>query len=120
MLHRRLKIEHDIAYEVCVSIPDDMEVKAPLTKKTFEGGLYAAHSLSYDKKPSFKDLWLFLAEWVNASEKYEIADGRLWFEETLNYYNFLPNYEEVDKANRAAILEDIQGDLLLPIKKITE
>ena len=111
-----LKVEHVlIAHEVLVTIPDDMEVKTPLTKKTFEGGLYAAHTL----KNFTEDWWHFLAEWVNTSEKYEISYGRSWFEEILNFYNFLPNYEEVDKANRAAILEDIQVDLLLPIKKIS-
>ena len=114
-----LKVELGVKTTVCetwISIPDDMEVPAPLTKKTFEGGLYAAHTL----KNFTEDWWHFLAEWVNASEKYEIAYERSWFEEILNYYSFLPNYEEVDKANRAAILEDLQVDLLCPIKKITE
>jgi len=36
------------AYEAWVSIPDDMEVKAPLTKKTYNGGLYAAHTLEVE------------------------------------------------------------------------
>jgi len=32
-------------YEMWVSIPDDMEISAPLVKRTFDGGLYAAHVL---------------------------------------------------------------------------
>ena len=32
-------------YEVWVSIPDDIEIPAPLVKRTFDGGLYAAHVL---------------------------------------------------------------------------
>ncbi|MCL2517829.1 MAG: MerR family transcriptional regulator [Oscillospiraceae bacterium] len=103
------KSEHRVTAkesEFWVSVPDDMEVKAPLIKKTFEGGLYAAFLL----KNSFEDL-RFLAEWINASEKYELADGP-WFWEILNYYNWMPNYEEDAKR------EDVQSDLLLPIKKI--
>ena len=33
------------AYEAWVSIPEDMEVPPPLVKKTFSGGMYAAHVL---------------------------------------------------------------------------
>jgi DNA-binding transcriptional MerR regulator len=62
-------------YEVWVSIPDDMEVPAPLTKKTFEGGLYAAHLV---RNGIFED-FCFFAEWVNASEKYEFDDERPFF-----------------------------------------
>jgi hypothetical protein len=96
--------------EIWVSIPDDMEVPAPLTKKTFEGGLYAAYLL----RNGFEDL-RFLVEWIDASEKYEVADERPSFTEMLNYYNWLPNHEEDAKRDG-----DIQYDLLLPIKKITE
>lgn len=92
------------AYEAWVSIPDDMEVKAPLIKKTFDGGLYAAHVL---RDWSFQD-WNLLTEWVNSSEKYEEAEGRPCFEEVLNYYNLM---------QAGAKMEDTQLDLLLPIKE---
>ena len=110
-----LKAEHYVRekekeYEVWVSIPDDMEVLAPLTKKTFEGGLYAAHLL---RNGIFED-FCFLAEWINASEKYEFDEERPSFMEILNYYNFMSNYEEDAKR------DDAQSDFLLPIKKITE
>lgn len=91
------------AYEAWVSIPYDMEVKAPLIKKTFNGGLYAAHKL---RDWSFED-WRLLTEWVNSSEKYEEADGPC-FEEILNYYNLM---------QEGAQMDDTQLDLLLPVKK---
>jgi DNA-binding transcriptional MerR regulator len=102
--------------EAWVSIPDDMEVKAPLTKKTFEGGLYAAHLA---RNESFEEA-RFLAKWISVSEKYEVAYERPFCNEMLNYHNWPLNYEEVDESNMAAIVADIQVDLLLPIKKIAE
>ena len=95
--------------EVCTSIPDDMEVPLPLTKKTFEGGLYAAHLL----RNGIEDLH-FLAEWIDASEKYEFADERTSFIELLNFYNIMSNYGDVKKW------DDTQYDLLFPVKKIAE
>lgn len=54
-------------YEDWVTIPDDMEVPAPLVKKHFEGGLYAAYTINF---PDFHE-WKFLAEWVEKNEKYQ-------------------------------------------------
>jgi DNA-binding transcriptional MerR regulator len=102
-------------YESWVSIPADMEVPAPLVKRTFAGGLYAAHVLrSWD----FGD-WRLLGEWVNASDKYDNDWGSpRWtsletlvgqgFEEILNYYHY------IKKGSR---MEDLQLDLLFPIKE---
>ena len=92
------------AYEAWVSIPNDLEVNAPLTKKTFDGGLYAAHVL---RDWNFQRDWSLLLEWAAASEKYEYDDGRPCFEEALNYYNLM---------NNGAKMEDTQLDLLLPMK----
>lgn len=101
-------------YEMWASIPDDMEVPAPLVKRTFNGGLYAAHVLrSWD----FED-WRLLREWVGASEKYENDWGAArWespqtmsgqgFEETLNFYHYAQNGE----------MKDLQLDLLFPIRE---
>lgn len=94
------------AYEAWVSIPEDMEVKPPLVKKTFSGGMYAAHVL---RDWNFQD-WNLLQEWVSASEKYEEAGGPC-FEEVLNYYNLM---------NNGAKMEDTQIDLLLPIKEMSK
>jgi len=91
-------------YEAWVSIPEDMEVKAPLTKKTFGGGMFAAHVL---RDWSFQD-WDLLEEWVKASERYEEVDGMPHFEEVLNYFYLMQN---------GAKMEDTQLDLLFPIKE---
>jgi len=49
------------------------------------------------------------AEWVNKSEKYEIADdGRPLFDECLNFYSFLKG--DFKKGQ-------LWGDLLIPIKR---
>ena len=93
------------AYEAWVSIPEDMEVP-PLVKKTFSGGMYAAHVL---RDWNFQD-WRLLQEWVSESERYEEAGGPC-FEEILNYYNLM---------NNGAKMEDTQMDLLLPIKEVTK
>lgn len=102
-------------YEMWVSIPDDIEIPAPLVKRTFDGGLYAAHVL---RTWDFED-WRLLGEWVNASDKYDNDwDSSRWtsletvagqgFEETLNFYNFI---------NKGSKMEDLQLDLLFPIKE---
>nr|WP_216626460.1 MerR family transcriptional regulator [Paenibacillus phytohabitans] len=104
-------------YEVWVAIPGDTEVPAPLVKRTFDGGLYAAHVL---RTWDFED-WRFLREWVNASNKYDNDwDSPRWtsletvagqgFEETLNFYNY------VQKGGK---MDDLQLDLLFPIKEIS-
>jgi len=54
-------------YEVWVTIPDDMEISAPMVKKHFAGGLYAVHAI---KMGDFQE-WDDLYNWVNNSEKYE-------------------------------------------------
>lgn len=101
-------------YESWVSIPDDIEVPAPLIKRKFSGGLYAAHVL---RAWDFED-WRRLREWVNASEKYiNDWDSPRWesaetkagqgLEETLNFYNFTQNGK----------MENMQLDLLFPIKE---
>lgn len=54
-------------YEVWVTIPDDMEVPAPLVKKKFKGGMYAAHTIAF---PDFNE-WELLCKWAEESDKYE-------------------------------------------------
>ncbi|MCL1807602.1 MAG: effector binding domain-containing protein [Oscillospiraceae bacterium] len=100
-------------YEVWVSIPDELDVPAPLVKRTFTGGMYAAHVL---RNWDFS-LWGLLKEWVATSEKYDNDWGApRWaseetefgqgFEETLNFYNFAQSGQ----------MENLQLDLLFPIK----
>jgi DNA-binding transcriptional MerR regulator/DNA gyrase inhibitor GyrI len=99
-------------YEMWVTIPDSMEVPAPLTKKRFPGGLYAAHTIAMGE---FDD-WMKLFDWVNASEKYQFAGDMQdqehmcsLLEEHLNYISHvkLMNTEP----------EDMQLDLLMPVKE---
>jgi len=104
-------------FESWVSIPDDMEVPAPLVKRKFGGGLYAAHVL---RDWDFQD-WRRLGEWVNASEKYDNDwDSPRWesketkagqgLEEILNFYHYVQNSR----------MEKMQLDLLFPIKEKDE
>ena len=101
-------------YEMWVSVPDDLEIAPPMIRRTFNGGLYAAHVLrSWD----FGD-WRLLKEWVNASDKYDNDWGSpRWispetragqgFEETLNFYNYAQTGQ----------MKDLQLDLLFPVKE---
>lgn len=99
-------------YEMWVTIPDDMEVPAPLVKKQFDGGLYAAYMIHMGEF----DEWGRICEWVKENKTYEYCgsynpDNMFgWMEEHLNYVNHvdLPNTEP----------EDMQLDLLMPVRPI--
>ncbi|WP_447880149.1 MerR family transcriptional regulator [Serratia fonticola] len=102
-------------YEVWVSVPDRIVIPQPLVKRTFDGGLYAAHVL---RAWDFED-WRLLKEWVNTSDIYDNDwDAPRWtsletvagqgFEETLNFYNFIQESGE---------MKELQLDLLFPIKE---
>lgn len=97
-------------YEFWVTIPDDFDVSAPIAKKHFEGGLYAAHCI---KMGDFHE-WQAFGKWMHENKEYEYdrreplgMDGTL--EEHLNAYN----YYSIEEAKK----EFIQLDLLIPIKK---
>ena len=99
-------------YEVWVTIPDDWEVPAPLTKKHFDGGLYAAHMIAMG---NFNE-WEWFFHWVNQSEKYEFAGDMRdqehmcgLLDEHLNYVNHV----SLDNSEP----EDMQIDLLMPIRE---
>lgn len=103
-------------HEAWVSVPQDMEIPEPLIRRTFLGGLYAAHVL---REWDFQD-WQRLKEWVESSDKYDSDWGSpRWepaetgygygLEETLNLYNF------IEKHN--AEMSYLQLDLLFPIKE---
>lgn len=103
-------------YEVWVTIPGDMEIPAPLIKREFHGGLYAAHMI---KMGDFEH-WNMLHEWVKTNGKYDDdwSDVR-WtpfeegmehcLEEQLNFYN------NIDNPNFSG--DEMQLDLLFPIKE---
>ena len=99
-------------YETWVTIPDDMEVPAPLTKKHFAGGLYAAHMIPMG---NFNE-WEWLFGWVTKNEKYEFAGDMQdqehmcgLLDEHLNYVSHI-NLENTEP-------EDLQLDLLMPIRE---
>ena len=100
-------------YEVWVTIPDDMEVPEPLTKKKFPGGLYAVMTIRF---PEFQR-WADLARWAENNGVYE------------------PNYSPLGEEIMGGCLEEHlnwvhdchlgwpedgltgQLDLMIPIKK---
>lgn len=99
-------------YEVWATIPDDMEAPAPLTKKRFDGGLYAAYTINF---PDFYE-WEFLKSWIKNNGRYRAdysseakRDMGGCLEEHLNW---------VYSAHAGWPPNGIDGkiDLLLPIK----
>jgi hypothetical protein len=93
-------------YERWVSIPDDMEVPAPLTKRRLEGGTYAARAIPFG---AWDEGWELLHEWVSNNEHYDFRWGTIdglcgWIEEHLNYWDWYT----------PATVQQI--DLLMPIK----
>jgi len=100
-------------YEFWVTIPDDMDVPAPLIKKRFEGGLYAAHMIPMG---AFEE-WGLLWDWAHNNEKYDanvLDDGGEYMngllEEHLNYRNNVAKFV-------GGRYDDVQLDLLIPIKE---
>lgn len=100
-------------YEVWVTVPEEMEVAEPMTRKKFEGGLYAVLTIRF---PEFQ-FWGSLVEWANNNDVYEpdyselgeeIMGGCL--EEHLNW---------VYAAHQGWPEDGIPGqlDLMLPIKR---
>ncbi len=100
-------------YEEWLTIPDDMEVPAPLVKKRFSGRFYAAFTIMF---PDFHE-WSFLTEWVEQNETYQAdvhngagKDAGGCLEEYLNWvYSSHMGWPENGV--------DGQVDLLMPIKK---
>lgn len=102
----------EYGYEFWVTIPDDMDVPAPLTKKRFPGGTYAAHGISMG---NFHE-WQWLSDWVYESEVWEnngsnsSEDMYGCLEEHLNYYDHI-------RETTAGVPEIEQLDLLIPVRK---
>ena len=100
-------------YEMWVTIPEDMEVPAPLTKKHFDGGLFAALNIHFPEFSRWNDLW----KWVHDSDKYdfdwrgteEIMGGSL--EEHINWiYNAHNGWTPETEL-------EVTLDLMMPVKK---
>ena len=99
-------------YEFWVTIPDDWDVPAPLTKRYFEGGLYAAHVI---RMGDFHE-WDWLDRWVRENGAYAYrGDGNPEnmfgaLEEHLNYYTHITEGER----------GEVQLDLLIPVKQAVD
>ena len=99
-------------YEFWVTIPDGTQVPAPLVKKYFPGGTYAAHMI---RMGDFQE-WELLEAWVQNNEEYEYAgngDPEIMFgalEEHLNFHEHI-------RETPAGEPETIQLDLLIPVRK---
>lgn len=98
-------------YEMWVTIPEEMDVPAPMERKHFAGGLYAAYMIPMG---AF-ETWEAFSRWVSESERYEYrgdAGSDTMFgclEEHLNYVNHaLLEHTEP---------EGMQLDLLIPIRE---
>ncbi|MFC3745380.1 effector binding domain-containing protein [Paenibacillus sp. GCM10012306] len=99
-------------YEFWVTIPEEWDVPAPLVKKKFAGGLYAAHTITLD---NFQE-WELLSRWVyqdnpkveanTLDDNGEFMNGLL--EEHLNYVYHCHLNQPWNDQN--------QIDLLFPIK----
>lgn len=99
-------------YEMWVTIPEDMDVPAPLAKKTFAGGLYAAHMITMG---AFHE-WNDLMRWVtDDNPKYapnDIQDGGECMGGLLEeHLNFVYDETAGDEA-----IEGRQIDLLFPVR----
>ena len=106
----------DHGYERWITIPDDLDVTAPLTKKHFPGGLYAAHGIMLGEW----DRWSLLWQWIENSERFDFnfdntagMDGMM--EEHLNPQSYF-KWRKMPQAYRdpSGLL---QIDLLIPIKE---
>ena len=89
-------------YERWVTIPDDMDVPAPFTKKHFPGGLYAAAKLPVHP---FEEGWGLLEHWVTNNDKYEP-----------NGHPYNGGLEEHNTATGIITGAEMYIDLLFPIK----
>ena len=97
-------------YEIMVSIPDDLDVPAPLMKSIYPGGLYAG----YISNPVDFDADMNIArKWVENSDIFEWRVGEPQLEEAFNPGNVygLKNID-IDECGFMYI------DFLLPIKEI--
>ncbi|MDD6275004.1 MAG: effector binding domain-containing protein [Clostridiaceae bacterium] len=100
-------------YEYWVTIPDDMDVPAPLVKKQMPGGLYAAHCIKMD---DFEEWWYFW-NWVNHNDVccYEEREPLGMGGSLEEHLNAPGTFQNVTPEN-ARDVHFAQLDLLIPIK----
>lgn len=100
-------------YEFWATIPDDMEVPAPLVKKHYPGGMYAAHMMQMG---NFQE-WAWIDQWVRTNDRFDYAgqgNPQNMFdslEEQLNYFHILR------KTPVGEMMQIEQLDLLIPVRE---
>lgn len=100
--------QEQYGYEFWVTIPEEMNVPEPFVKKTFSGGLYAAHCIKMGNFNEWKDFY----EWIKNNSEYEIDEREPsgmsgCLEEHLNVFSY---YSDEGRNQFTQI------DLLIPIK----
>lgn len=113
-------IQHQ--YEVWATIPSDLDVHAPLTKKHFAGGLYAA----YTSKPINFEEWKPFGEWLSRHEDFEYDPSRSYRSDTAkNHQVRCSGWGCLEEHFNSYNLYGLKGsrhilshiDFLLPIKE---
>jgi len=91
-------------YEMWVSIPEGMEVAAPLWKMEFPGGLYAGITTNLAE---IGERAMKLYEWASSNGKHEHDTSKPWLEEFTDYKTFW--------GGNAKEMSEMQLDLLAPL-----
>lgn len=100
-------------YELWVTIPEDMEVPAPLVKKKMQGGVYAAHCIRMGNFEEWGPFWQWTHDnEVCAYEEREPLSMSGSLEEHLNAYSTYAALPPEDCEN----ISFAQLDLLIPVK----
>ena len=98
-------------YEQWVTVPEGLDIPAPLKKKTFAGGLYAAHMIPFGQ---FQE-WNSLMDWVRQSSAYDENtlqdDGECMYGLLEEHLNFSAHMKD------GYTMDDLQLDLLCPVRK---
>lgn len=103
--------EGKYGHEYWITIPNDFEVKAPLEKRVFTGGMYGVHCTKFGNFNEWKQLEI----WANNNEEYEIDNNREpsgmggWIEEHMNVYEHFTRIGSKEKHFKHI-------DLLIPLK----
>ncbi len=100
-------------YEFWVTIPDDMEVPAPLVKKHMEGGLYAAHCIKMGNFDEWRHFW----NWAHHNDVcvYEEREPMGMFGSLEEHLNAPGTFRHATVEN-ARNVQFVQLDLLIPVR----
>ena len=99
-------------YEFWVTAPEGTEAPAPLEKKRFAGGTYAAHMIQMG---NFHE-WAWLDEWVRGSDEYDY-DGNGDPETMFGALEEHLNFHDIIRKTPSGEPRIPQLDLLIPVKR---